>query len=263
MLTFKDKILTGVDFTELFIVDTWTRKMISELENVKGNLCPCKYKMLSAQWWNMINWYINISNNLLKDKMISYDSMITSLKWAQEDYCNILENDTYISKKIFVAYKELNGVSTKEYIDVIREYIHIINRGEMKVSEFIDVFGEKTLDFMVTSIFEIHELKLACERTDCKYHYGKPEAIRFLINGMYNVNNYSNYKLDKFIEVTKIIPSQIKFIADFRYFKDEYLTERLLTMLERASNMFESIEFVNITDVFNSEKIKNLEKKAA
>ena len=259
----KDKSLNGVDFTELFTIETWCRKMILEIENIKSDLCPCKHKIISVQWWNMINWFISVSNNLLREKMISYDGMMMSLKWNQEDYTNLLENEASISKKIFRAYKELNSVSTREYIDVMREYIFMVNKYEMKTSEFINIFGEKTLDLLVTSIFEIHELKLACERTECKYHQVKDETVRFLINGMYNVNNYSNYKLDKFIDVTKIIPSEVKFIADFRYFKDEYLTEKLINMLERASNIFKSIEFEHMTDSFNSDKILKLERRVA
>lgn len=251
-----DNEIKELNFTDLYNIERWTKKMMYEIKAIEGQLCPCKYKILSAKWHEIIYWYSLFCNNAIADGLVSIENFVSAILNVVKRYEAVLEKDKIHSEKIYDIFRELHKVTTTEFIDASKSQIKKYNNKEIKSADFINNIGEYLYKVLINSIFELHEINIKCN--DCEFsNVNNNESIRFLINDLYNINSYALFKLEKFIDILDVDTKTIDFIADFKYFDVKSLNPNIIEMLSLAKSKFKSLTITNT----NQTLLKSLESK--
>ena len=236
-----------LNFDDLYIIEKWIKKMILEIKSIKGQLCPCKYDILQLKWHELIYWFNNISLKIIQEKILYYDDFVNSITSVISSY-EKLQEPIIISNVIYPIFKEIHQVTTTEFINEIKKKIELLNDKKIEVNDFINFFGEQLYSSMINSIFEISEITLRCSNTECDYNVPLgSESFRFLINDIYNINSFSVFKLKKFIEMLNVNSENVDFIADFKYFNDDFVNPNVIRLLDLAVEKFKSLRITNIS----------------
>jgi hypothetical protein len=240
---------SNMNFEDIFLINKWIKQYILELKNIENELCPCKIKIIYEKWHKIIYWFQDFAIRIIKDDSISLEAIPQSVNKVVVSYENIIYKDETISKRIYSIFKELHTVTTMEFIDIMNNNIGQYNEKNISKLQLIDSLGSHLYDVLINSIFEIHEIYIKCENKNCIHNNldQELEYVKFLINDMYNINNFPGYKFKKFIEVLGEDISTIDFIADFKYFDDTILSANLLNMLLLAKQKFKSLKIINIS----------------
>lgn len=240
--------VSDIDFSDIYIIEKWIKKYIYEIKNIENHLCRCKYNILKIKWHEIIYWFSLMSNKIIKDKLVTVDDFIDSIKKVIKSYEEIIQEDQTMSKKVYAIFRELHKVTTNEFINEIEDCVEKYNKNEMTLNNMLDRIGESLYTVLINTIFELHEISIRCENADnCEfYDMREDESIRFLINDLYNLNSYSIFKLNKFIEILDVDESKIDFISDFKYFEEDSLNPNIIKMLEIAKSKFKSLTITNV-----------------
>lgn len=238
--------LSGVEFIDIFIVQKWIKKIISELINIQNEICPCKYKILQYKWNDMIYWYYDISSNIMR-KDIDYDMFIQTMNIVKKRYEDNISSDINISKRTFSLFRELNNIAITELQNECKDNILKFQHNEMSTSDILEHLGKTLYMVMINSIFVVNEIRIKCEDASCEYfHINKHNSIRFLIDNMYNINSFSTIRYNKYVQLLEIDTCKYKFIADFKYFTNNIINKNLYEMLKMAVNQFNTVEIINL-----------------
>ena len=247
MIKFDGNNIKELDFSDIYVVDKWTKKLIIEIQGLRNEMGTCKYKILQAKWNSVIYWYMMISYRIMNSS-VTVDDFMHSLRDSIKQYEKVICDDDTIFKKLYKIFAELHSVATTEFIHVSSEFIDKNNNSKINDVELIDSIGESLYKIMISSIFEISEIDIKCETTECPfYNHSENQSVRFLISDLYNVNSFSIYKLEKFIELLDVEnTNNITFIADFTYFSEEWVNPNLFIMLETINKEFKILKIRNL-----------------
>jgi len=247
MINFNDNgVLIDLNFSDVYVIEKWIKKMILELKGVEKHLCPCKYKILQLKWHEVIYWYLNYSTRIIISRVVSIEDFFSEITRIVESYELLIYNEKTISKKTYSIFRELHRVVIDEFVSEVKHEINAHNKNKGSILDFIEFIGSQLYQIMLNSFFEMNEISIECEDKSCPYMQNvENKSIRFLINNMYNVNNFSVFKLDKFIEILEGDVKDMDFIADFKYFNEPYLSPNILKMLKKTKQLFNSLKIIN------------------
>lgn len=249
MLQFNKKgQVTNLVMNDLYIIEKWTKEFLIEIKEVENQLCKCKSSILKIKWHEIIYWFNSMAQDIIQDNTVSVESFIQGVTNVIKKYENYIYQDKTMALKTYSIFRELHKVTTNEFLTVCKEKIIQYNDGDIPTIELLNFIGEQLYKVLINTIFELNEIMLNCEyNPECTNHEKlESESIRFLINDLYNVNSYSIYKLEKFVELLDMNTENVDFIADFKYFDEPSLNPNLIKMLEQARSIFKSLTITNL-----------------
>ena len=263
MIIMNDKNqVTELNFSDLYVLEKWMKKFIYEIKEIESHLCRCKYNILRTKWHEIIYWYMLWGNKCIHNQTATIEDFIQSVTDVIKSYEKKIQQDTTMSSKIYVIFRELHKVTTNEFVDACKYKIVGYNDNLVTTTQLIDFVGSQLYKVLLNTIFELTEILINCEYSNhCTDNTPREdESVRFLINDLYNVNSYSIFKLNKFIELLDVDTKKIEFIADFKYFEETSINPNLVVMLDKATEQFKTLTITNLNkDIQNTlwDKFKN------
>jgi len=264
MIKYDGTEIKSLDFTDLYVMNTWTNKMILEIKEIGKDLEYCKHKILMAKWDKIIYWYPEMCHRIMNGPT-SIEEFMVSIRKIIEDYEKVIYADTRIATKIYTIFKELHEVATTEFIGAIKQLLDDHQKKFITTTDLINSIGKNLHLLLINSVFEISEISIKCPNTNCPYYIEEEDqSVRFLISDLYALNSFSIYKLEKFIKLLDTDIAKIDFVADFRYFSEKEVNPNIFIMLDKIRDGFKSLRITKLNAYISNATIKrfpeNVEK---